>query len=218
MFPLVIKKELKELKIASVILFVGIFAFIFIFIGQLAFDKSYNTDDSFDDYYKVDIKLSTIQGIAIIIVAFSFQQNLFPMYNSLKEQNNGNCIKACGIALMITGSIYISIALLGVYFFGSLITTNVLNNVGDEDKNWESFTLRIIFLLVLACHIPFIFFTGKESTLIIVDEWHRKSISKALIEKISMVTAARMEVDQHLFVGGGITIEGETNEDITPEE
>ena len=44
--------------------------------------------------------------------------------------------------------------------------------------------MRFLFLIVLACHIPFLFFAGKEALLIIIDEIDRKSVSKSLEERI----------------------------------
>jgi amino acid permease len=74
LLPLAIKKELKELKIASVILFVGITSFCLILTFQLIFEgnEEENHDESYDSYYKADLDMRLIKGIAMLLVAFSF--------------------------------------------------------------------------------------------------------------------------------------------------
>lgn len=45
-------------------------------------------------------------------------------------------------------------------------------------------------MILLSCHIPFIFFAGKEGLLIALDEMDRKSISNALFHKLYATNAA----------------------------
>lgn len=56
---------------------------------------------------------------------------------------------------------------MSLYSFGDQIQGDVLGNVEDV-RTWESYTLRAIFLVVMATHTPFVLFIGKESVLAIV--------------------------------------------------
>jgi len=71
-------------------------------------------------------------------------------------------------------------------------------NIGEESlinssppgstKFWEAYIVQISFMIVIACHIPFIFFSGKEGLCILIDELDRKSISSALWHKLQANT------------------------------
>lgn len=93
--------------------------------------------------------------------------------------------------MAITWGIYFGIAVVCTFLFGKCIMdkgSNVILNINEEfeiDSNrWEAFVLRILFMIVLACHIPFIFFSGKEALLIIIDEIDRRSISQTLEHRV----------------------------------
>lgn len=72
--------------------------------------------------------------------------------------------------------------------FGKDLESSVLLNIGDARHDgkayWEAYIVQISFMAVLMCHIPFIFFSGKEALLIVIDEIMRKSISNALWHKL----------------------------------
>ena len=119
-----------------------------------------------------------------LLVAFSFALNLFPVYSALKHKSNENCNKAVSYSMYLVTSLYFVISYSSIFLFGKNIESPVTNNVNEEEGHWESYMLRVLFMIVIACHIPFIFFSGKESLLIIIDEIDRRSISSTLEERV----------------------------------
>ena len=93
----------------------------------------------------------------------------------MQLKTNENYQKMNVLGLFSTMFIYCCVAVISVFMFGDKIEASVLLNIGDEEKVqgrkfWESYVLQVSFSIVLICHIPFIFFSGKEGLLIIIDE------------------------------------------------
>ena len=93
--------------------------------------------------------------------------------------------------LFLTGCIYVVVGTICNLMFGSSLESQVLLNIGDARHNnnpdksfWEAYICQISFMIVLMCHVPFIFYTAKEAVLITIDEINRKSISNALWHKL----------------------------------
>ena len=94
---------------------------------------------------------------------------MFPTFNSLQNKTNKTALDFVSLALIMTFFVYVALGILSVYMFGSALKKSVLDNV-DEEADPSSYVIRVAFLIVLACHIPYAFFPVKESLLIMVDE------------------------------------------------
>lgn len=90
--------------------------------------------------------------------------------------------------LCLTMMIYLVVGLISIAMFGENLTPQILTDIGTASHSggayWESYVCQISFMVLLSCHIPFIFFAGKEGLLIMIDEVDRHSISNALWHKL----------------------------------
>ena len=135
------------------------------------------------------IGMSTLSSLSVTLLAYSYQQNVFPIYTELREKSNESYDKTNLLGLCLTAFVYISVSFTCFFMFGDDLKSSVLLNIGKaETENgsyfWEAIIVQISFLIVLVCHIPFIFFSGKEALCIMIDEIQRKSISSALWHKL----------------------------------
>lgn len=175
-----LEKELKEIKAVSVILFLSIGIFCALMIVQLEFDGSnLNPDESYSVYYQIKFSLSMMNGIAVMLCSYGFSQNLFPIYQSLEDKSTKNALNATGLGLFLSFLIYVTLAILALYVFGTGLAESVLSNI-DAEQTISSYVIRVTFMIMLGCHIPYNFFSGKESLLLMVDEYRRQSMSNAL--------------------------------------
>ena len=68
--------------------------------------------------------------------------------------------------------------------YGSGITSNLLNCFGTKKHLMSTYLSRIAFLVVMTCHIPFVFFSGKEAFLIIIEEIRTGNMTESLEFKL----------------------------------
>ena len=96
-------------------------------------------------------------------------------------------VKYITVSMILVQAIYISLAIACILTFGSKINSSVLINIGEPINGkvgLAAYIMQGVFLIILACHIPYLYFSGKESLLIIIDEFMRRSISLTLSKKL----------------------------------
>lgn len=189
LLPAVLMKELAELKIVSVTLFLSVIAYVIILTIQLlARGNSLSNLDVDAHYWKpVGFNAEFVQSIVIIATAFNFQTNLFPIHSHAIDKSVRGYNRGIGITMLFVWALYVVTALVGIYSYGRALDTNMLTDIGEKygAKVYpEAYVMQAFFLVILSCHIPFCFFAGKESVLIIIDEQMRRSLSYALSRKL----------------------------------
>jgi amino acid permease len=195
LIPVVIKKELAELEWLATLLFCSIALFVLITGYMLCFDDRFlDPVLSEQDIWRPKMSWNTVSAICTTLVAYSYQQNVFPIYSSLKNKSKAGYMTASTLGLFVTTGIYMAVSFISIMLFGKSIQSSVLLNIGEARTPsggtfWESYVVQVAFCVVLVCHVPFVFFAGKEGLCIIVDECMRKSISNALFHKLQATNA-----------------------------
>ena len=52
--------------------------------------------------------------------------------------------------MYIVTTLYFIISYSAIFLFGKTIKSPVTDNVNDEDNHWESYLLRVLFMIVIA--------------------------------------------------------------------
>lgn len=143
-----------------------------------------NKDPSFTVYTQPQSVQGCLRSMAIVITGFCFHYNYFPVYNNLQVQTIRNGTNTVIRAVLMASFILFMMGIIGLLMFGSSVKENVLHNVGLEN-GVGSQVILFIFMIVLICHCPYISFSHKEAILVMFDEMHRKSLSKAYRERVA---------------------------------
>ncbi len=169
--PICLKKEMQELHIVSMGLFYSVLIFIFILFLQLCFlganyfaegeimtVKEFLKPAEDTDFVKI------MQALSVLLVAFGFATNLFPLYSALKVKTNENCQVAVRWSVVIIAFIYLFLSLSAVFLFGKQIANvdayimeNINKDLSVAPNRWGCYVRAGMFLVVPTCQIPLLF-------------------------------------------------------------
>ena len=210
--PIMLRKELKEMHAVSMALFLAVCILIITLFVQLCtfgFIKT-SEEPNVQLTFKETIWPPTstgsgyllfVRSINLFVLDFAFTSNLFPVFSGLRIKTNEECIKAVSYSCLVASTIFIFTGYTTLFLFGNPMAShqNFMNSVNNEyiidPSHWETYIIRVMFITLIVCHIPFYFFNGKEALLIIVDEIDRKSVSNTLDVRIKLLEQFEAEID-----------------------
>ena len=113
----------------------------------------------------------------IVVTSYGFMINFFPIYSSMRDKSNGNATSAVTVTLVLCFTLYAFFSTLGFLSFGHEIKPSIFDNLREENSI-ESIFIRVLFLSIFLCNIPYIFMAGKEFTLTFIYELRERYISR----------------------------------------
>ena len=144
LLPVVLKKELAELAWISYVLFVSLTLFTICNFIMLVFDSNFEPEGINTEILKPKLSWGTVSALSVTMLAYSYQQNVMPIYSELRNKTNEEYQKISVRALPLTGIIYFAVGIICTLMFGKHLESSVLLNIGDArydgDKAfWEAY-------------------------------------------------------------------------------
>ena len=139
-----------------------------------------------------------MDAFAIILTAYGFIINFYPIFSSLDKRTTSNGMNSTSLALAFVFLVYLLFSWLGLRIYGVSINANIFENIKTENT-LTSYMIRLIFLGVFLCNLPFVFLPGKEALLVLIEEHRHRSMSKAIEKRIENLGFIVMETSLPLI-------------------
>ena len=111
-----------------------------------------------------------MDSVNIAVTSQGFVIALFPIYSSMKREDRPKIMTSVSAGLTFTLSTYTYLSLISISYFGMQnIQSSIFQNIKSEE-GIASILLRILFLMIFFCNIPFIFFAGKIALMSVVHQ------------------------------------------------
>jgi amino acid permease len=159
LFYFALKREIQELKGASLTILIGVV--IFILSVSVLLDEDGIGNINFQKFSEPKFNLNLLGTIPIVLFAYQFQSSFYPIYSSLENKTPANGMKSIIYALIFCSTVYIIMSVVAVLKYGEDLEGDVLTNIGDTPGTLP-IIIDIIFLIIMVMHIPLIFSLQKN--------------------------------------------------------
>ena len=156
------------------VIFFGVISLITLLSARLWIDGSFEERHPVEAKTVKAAKSTTFEDVMdcinIGVASQGFVISLFPIYCDMTSQARPKVLYSVFYALMFCFAVYAILGLVSIEYYGlANIEQNIFDNLKTSDDIF-SILLRIVFLQIFLCAIPFIFFAGKLSILAIAQK------------------------------------------------
>ena len=125
-------------------------------------------------------------SLNIGFTSYGFILQLFPVYEQLEQKTTKACMRSVNLGLFFSFTIYVTFSVLAFMAFGYHIQIDIFENISYGPQTYLDLSLKLTFIIIFACNIPFLFMVGKESLLTFILEVVDQEISFRLGTKMQV--------------------------------